>query len=303
MSGNFGQLTSSAFPVVRLNPDGSFDTSFSGDGIYIKPLGNATYSAIANCITVDATGKIYVGGLAPNTTSVLMTILSLTPSGGVNGTFGTFGIARVPFTLYASCNKLIIQPDGKILAGGFTYNNPPTNTSLAYSRLNTNGTPDLSFGDQFGRFVSTINAPFDLQIVLDMELQGDGKLVSMAWVNETINLGQPGNDASCYMLRYLTDITIKAEEPSLVFQHAEVFPNPILNEPATLTYTLDKSCAVTLYLYDINGRELATMVKAENHPAGINHMNFQLPTQLTPGTYFIGISDGLTQKVVKLIKG
>lgn len=302
VTGRFGQLSSSAFPVVRLNPDGSFDNSFSNDGIVIKPLGNAIYDAIAICITVDAAGKIYVGGVSPTTTTVPMTIISLTASGGTNGSFGSFGVARVPFPIYASCQKLIIQPDGKILAGGYTYNDPPTSTSLAFTRLNTNGTPDLTFGNQLGRFVSTINAPFDVQAVFDMKLQSDGRLVPMAWMKENTNFGQLDNNTSCFMLRYLTDITVKAEEPSVLFQNAELFPNPAPNDATTLSYTLDKPCSVTLYLYDSNGKELATLGKAEKQNMGLNQLKVQLPSQLIPGTYFIGISDGLSQKVVKLIK-
>lgn len=302
VTGYFGSMAGSGYPVIRLNTDGSFDTSFSGDGIYIKTLGSSLNNAQAENITVNSEGKIFVGGNSPTLTDVSMTVMSLNASGSTNGSFGSLGIARVPFTLFASARKIIIQPDGKLLVGGYTYQNPPTTTKFAFTRLNTNGTPDLTFGTQLGRFVSSLAVDYDVQVIQDMELQGDGRLVAAAWMQETVNLNAPGNKASCYVLRYLTDITVKAEEPSLVFQHTVVSPNPIGIEEARLSYTLQNAATVSLSLYDASGRELATLLNPCQQSAGEQKLEFSLPTNLVSGNYCLLLSTDSDQKVIKIAK-
>lgn len=302
VTGYFGSMAGSGYPVVRLNTDGSFDTSFSGDGIYIKILGSSLNNAQAEAITVSPEGKIFVGGNSPTLTDVPMTIMSLNASGSTNGSFGSLGIARVPFTLFASARKVIIQPDGKVLVGGYTYQNPPTTTKFAMTRLNPNGTPDLSFGTQSGRLVASLDVDYDVQVIQDMELQADGRLVAAAWMHETVNLNDPASTASCFVLRYLTDITVKAEEPSLVFQHTQVTPNPIVGETASLSYTLDHAAKVSLSLYDAAGRELTTLIQPSQQSAGDQALVFNLPPDLTVGNYYLLLSTGDAQKVVKIIK-
>lgn len=302
VTGYFGSMAGSGYPVIRLNTDGSFDTSFSGDGIYIKILGSSLNNAQAETITVNSDGKIFVGGNSPTLTDVSMTVMSLNASGSTNGSFGSLGIARVPFTLFATARKIIIQPDGKVLLGGYTYQNPPTTTKFAFTRLNANGTPDLTFGTQQGRFVSSLEVDYDVQVIQDMELQADGRLVAAAWMQETINLNAPGNEASSYVLRYLTDITVKAEEPSLVFQQTVVSPNPIADETASLSYTLPYAATVSLSLYDASGRELANLMNPSQQSAGEQTLVFNLPPSIGSGNYYLLLSTGTAQKVVKIVK-
>ncbi len=301
VTGHYGAATESGFPVIRLNTDGSFDNSFSGDGIYVKLLGNSVNDAMAESIAVDSNGKIFVGGSSPTQTDIPLTVFSLTPSGGVNGSFGTFGVARIPFNLFASARKMIVQPDGKILAGGYKYQTLST-TRLAFARFNTNGTADATFGDSHGRFVDSLPVSHDVQAIQDIMLQSDGRIVGLVWLNETINLGSPGNNASCYLVRYLSDIALKAEEPSLLFQDVSVSPNPVGQEEVTLSYSLEKPCKVAVSIYDVNGMELETLIKPTSLPAGDQQQQVNLPSKIASGTYFLVLSTETAQKVVKIVK-
>jgi len=100
--------------VVRLNTDGSVDTSF---------IPNYTGGSLFS-VTVQDDGRIYIGGYDNGTVSALIRL-------NTNGSADTTFAAEVPvYTVL----EIVIQPDGKILAGG---NN--------IVRLNQDGTPDSSF--------------------------------------------------------------------------------------------------------------------------------------------------------------
>ena len=110
----------------------------------------------------------------------IITILSITlfvsnqifaQAGSLDVSFGTGG--KVIHSIgqkddWAWC--ALLQPDGKILAGGYSTVDFVQQQSVA--RFNTNGTPDMSFGTG-GSFVSTTE-----RAVFDMALQSDGKIVT-----------------------------------------------------------------------------------------------------------------------------
>ena len=94
-TGPYGANATSGFPIIRLNTDGSFDNTFSGDGKYLKTLGTSVASAFAYCIAVAPDGKIFVGGNAPTLLESAMTVVSVNKTGGANTAFGNFGTKKI----------------------------------------------------------------------------------------------------------------------------------------------------------------------------------------------------------------
>lgn len=144
----------SSVNIVRLNPDGSFDSTFvTGTG-----FGNNWTKSIS----IQQDGKIIVGG---NFTSYNGTtanyIARLNSDGSIDPTFNTGsgfnGIVMIT----------AIQPDGKILAGGdFTAYNGNNVTRII--RLNPDGSPDTSFdpGTGFNDRPRTISVQQNGRIVI-----------------------------------------------------------------------------------------------------------------------------------------
>lgn len=65
----------------------------------------------------------------------------------VDATYGQNGIATVDFgTVYETCSTSVMQPDGKIILGGIHRENGES-FKISLGRLQTNGQPDLSFGN------------------------------------------------------------------------------------------------------------------------------------------------------------
>ena len=94
--------------VTRLNPDGSLDTSFDGDGkVLFDPDGNAEGHAAA----LQANGKIVVAG-----TGGQPLLVRFQPGGALDTTFSYDGLQKLPASGYAQTVALL--RDGRIVAGG-----------------------------------------------------------------------------------------------------------------------------------------------------------------------------------------
>ncbi|WP_340103054.1 alpha-amylase family glycosyl hydrolase [Rhodohalobacter sp. 8-1] len=80
------------------------------------------------------------------------------------------------------------------------------------------------------------------------------------------------------------------------------YPNPF-NPTTTISYDIPQASPVQLNVYDALGRQVATLVQRENHPAGTFTVTFDA-SQLSSGIYFTRLeSQGLTRiQKMSLIK-
>ena len=102
------------FLVARFNPDGSLDTTFSGDGTTTVEFGGTEK---ANAVTIDANGRILVVG--STTVNSAFAIARLNTNGTLDPTFGTGGLVTVDFAGGDSANAITINPfNGFIVVAG-----------------------------------------------------------------------------------------------------------------------------------------------------------------------------------------
>lgn len=129
--------------AVRLNTDGSPDTSFGNGGEW---LSEDQYFLIANEVLIQPDDKIVITGRGAGYTK----IVRLDPDGVYDNSFGTNGQSNLNIWVVSGQSVMIdmeLQPDGKILVSG--YKNPES----AIIRLNEDGTLDSSFGVSGKAFV------------------------------------------------------------------------------------------------------------------------------------------------------
>lgn len=159
--------------VVRLNANGSFDTSFNGTGRFNAPA--LLFFSAFSALVVQPDGKIILGGLTVDLAS--QTLIGLTLRLNAGGTLDlTYGIAGV-VRLNNATDKISIitdmarTADGKIIACGLT----STFDAPRVARLNANGSIDNTFGTA-GVIVL---APSNLVDFGEprLKLQSDGKIV------------------------------------------------------------------------------------------------------------------------------
>lgn len=77
------------------------------------------------------------------------------------------------------------------------------------------------------------------------------------------------------------------------------YPNPF-NPVTTIAFTLQLSGFTTLKIYDVLGREVATLVN-ENLEAGINHQHMFDASRLPSGVYYFALKSGNKQEVKKML--
>lgn len=118
--------------IARLNADGTLDSTFN--------VGSGTNGVVYK-ITTDSAGKVYVGGnFTIYAGDTVNRIVRLNSNGSRDASFNT----APGFNNYVF--DIALQSDGKILASGAftTYKAVSGNNRII--RLNTDGSPDISFG-------------------------------------------------------------------------------------------------------------------------------------------------------------
>lgn len=147
--------------VVRLNGDGTLDTSFGAEGVSRVDLGAATGSARDTVYGFDRDGAgrlvLFGSTKATGRSDVDRFVARLTPTGQLDPTFATGGVFRLDVVgTNDSARHGFVQADGKIVASG--YSSIPTGVALADGgvqstneivllRLTADGKADETFGD------------------------------------------------------------------------------------------------------------------------------------------------------------
>lgn len=129
--------------VVRLNTNGTPDTSFDGDGTAVVVFENADY---AKSMELDPSGKLYVVGAKAVSSHYLPAIARLNVDGSLDITYGTGG--RTSFSTGALDDELqdsVLLPDGDLLVVGRRLASDAWSTFIA--RLDPDGELDTSLDD------------------------------------------------------------------------------------------------------------------------------------------------------------
>jgi uncharacterized delta-60 repeat protein len=165
------------FALARYNPDGSLDTSFSGDGTQTTSFGGGR--DIAHGVAIQDDGKIVADGQGGRSNFALA---RYNPDGSLDPSFSVDGRQTTGFGFgpHDAANGIAIQGDGRIVAAGNAsvpvakHGSRAVSSDFALARYNPNGTLDKSFSGNgreitgFGRY-SEANA---------VALQADGNIVA-----------------------------------------------------------------------------------------------------------------------------
>ena len=179
------------FAVARYNSDGSLDTTFATNGFNTTTPG--TTDEITS-IVIQSDGKIVVGGYATIAGNNSFCLARYNSNGSLDTTFGTNGYNTTTPGTDDGIDSIVLQPDGKILAGGYA---TTTANVWCLARYNSNGSLDTTFATN-GYNTTTLGTSDWINFIA---LQPDGKIVAggvadIAGVN------------SCCLARYNSDGSI-----------------------------------------------------------------------------------------------
>ncbi len=198
-------VATSKIAVVKVNPDGSLDTTF-GDGKIIN-----LFSSEGRDVTVTSSGQILIAGqsagdaLSSNTLQAQATVLmhcvvvALEPNGSLDSSFSGDGISafRADSSGFGQtsdgCNAVALAPNNLIAVGGVSRDDDDSRFFVA--RLQANGNPDANFGGGDGMVVTDLNELTDA--VNNLVVQPNGKIIAAG-------LGVDNNTEFGILARYNT---------------------------------------------------------------------------------------------------
>jgi uncharacterized delta-60 repeat protein len=167
------------FALVRLNPNGTLDSTFSADGKVTSNFVGENEFAMGVAIQTD--GKIVAAGESGQTRFSVDTTFALArynADGTLDTAFDGDGKVTTNFTseFDGAWGGLAIQADGKIVAAGHA-----SFLRFAVARYAPNGTLDTSFS---GDGKATTKFGFASEVATGVAIQADGKIVAAGDIEE-----------------------------------------------------------------------------------------------------------------------
>ncbi|MHC1763940.1 MAG: choice-of-anchor D domain-containing protein [Verrucomicrobiia bacterium] len=163
--------TNNDFALVRYEPDGRLDTSFGNGGKVSTSVGSDHDEIRSAAIQTD--GKIVVAGSSRKATDDDIALARYHANGTLDTEFGNGGKVVTSIGSYNDFGYgLVLQNDGKIVVGGYTFNG--SDTDFALLRFRADGVRDTAFGND-GLVQTPIGKYGDFG--LGLALQSDGKLI------------------------------------------------------------------------------------------------------------------------------
>ncbi len=183
--------------VLRYNADGAIDSSFGTNGVVIEAIGKQF--EFPTGIVVQSDGKIVVGGytadFSEGSNYSTIYLVRYNKDGSHDLSFGIGGIYQEAIAAVFKTGGLALQPDGKLLVGG--YNNFAGNPFFV-RRYTKDGALDREFGNNGEARYYFSQEAYNGSSLHSLALQPDGKIIA---AGSAYKAGVP----SATLVRFNTD--------------------------------------------------------------------------------------------------
>jgi uncharacterized delta-60 repeat protein len=287
--------------VTRIKQNGDLDNTFGTNGVTI--IGPEDKDLLVSNLAIQPNGRIIVlsemfenDGVGTNAGYKVYGFLS---NGLLDTSFGQNGETDLlhsgPTEDFTVDGGLAIQSDGKIVVAGGDIDIFSYYATIRVSRLNADGNPDMSFGSAG---TSLFELPNVASNATDVAIQPDTKIVTCGTAanlnnfieNLIINRFNPG------------PVSAVSERPSII-REAEVYPNPVQFSKTNLSFYLAEPSTLHIGILASDGKELVKLTTPQKLPSGQHQISLQLPSDLSPGNYWIRIEGDFGQKVLGIMVG
>jgi uncharacterized delta-60 repeat protein len=164
------------FALVRVNPDGSPDTSFGAGGIVLTSIGR---QAVANALVVQDDGRLVAAGWSrAGSRPSDFALVRYDRDGRLDTSFGGDGKVTTPIRGGAdAAEALVLQEDGRLVAAGWARRtrDEASNADFAIARYRDDGSLDSGFGGD-GKVTTPLGTGNDF--AYGLALQENGMLVA-----------------------------------------------------------------------------------------------------------------------------
>ncbi|HJZ90177.1 MAG TPA: Ig-like domain-containing protein [Gemmataceae bacterium] len=187
---------SRSFLAVRLNANGSPDTSFDGDGIVVTSVigsGGTAQSCGAQGVAIQGDGKIVLAGSTGRPSALdAFAVVRYMPNGAIDNSFDTDGRVFFDFGTggpgfpFAVATAVAIDGSGRIVVGGVASSPAFGGNDFAVARLNAvDGSFDNSFSADGKATIDIAGFGDDRASALAL----DGTAILLAGTTDTFGLG------------------------------------------------------------------------------------------------------------------
>lgn len=258
--------------LMRLNTNGTFDTTFAINGVATQPNSRATTLNVLN------NGKILVAGLMFDSIKFNPTsingIYRYNTNGSLDDSFGTNGIVKS--NLASGAFDLKVQTDSKIILLSSDAVPNQVNQDLKLVRYNANGVVDTTFAT---KGVSTTNNTLGISEPR-MILQTDSKIVVCGEIKENTK-------SNITVLRFNNTVSTSIK-PVVTKEKISIFPNPFHKDLDIKFDVIDVDNLVVRVLdvlgnivyqqeYDIIYQQQTVPLNLTNLPSGLYQIHFKSP--------------------------
>lgn len=281
-----------AFAVVRYYSDGTLDYSFGDDGIASAFLGTGYNRGKDAALQSD--GKLVIGGYSYNsvTGEAAFAAIRFNRDGTPDASFDGDGMVKVAISGYSDgARTMLLQPDGKILLGGYVHSDINGGPDMAMVRLTQNGIPDITFSGD-GMIVYADGESISSEIY-DMAFQPDGKIVATGYAR-TDGLN------SVRVARFISGLTVGTSDLAIPDIDISVYPNPVVDD-VVIAYQLTEMQTIAIRLCDSQGRVVQELMSPSMRYPRNYAEQLRLKDNMPPGIYFINVYTGERMKSIRIL--
>lgn len=271
--------------LFKIDSQGNVDESFGDQGVSVFGFGGDIKTGL-NTLIIDSEDKIVVGGGAFDIENLdnNFFIARFDLQGNLDDSFGNNGTNVLSLSANEAIRSLLLNPDGRIIAGGST-GGSPSNFMLA--RYTSEGQLDPTFGNG-GYIQSSFTQGFNA--IRGIDFGENENIIAAGYVSS-------GDDATVLAM-YSNSFFVSTSDENLG-SSVELFPIPF-SDALTLSYESTTNQILAITICDQKGRLLfsySTYVVNGNNQIDLSQM-----TSFPAGIYFMNLSTEEGKTTKRLIK-
>jgi uncharacterized delta-60 repeat protein len=175
------------FVAGRLTDSGAVDGSFGSNGL-LEPDFGAGSESLGTGVITQSNGDLAFAAFVAASGGTGVDVIRATPSGQLDGSFGTGGVARVADAAGLALNPGLVETaDGGYAIASSTMSGSPAATTPSITRLTAAGDPDTSFGS--GGTALVVGSGPEFGMGGGAFVQADGKLIVTGFAATTSGEG------------------------------------------------------------------------------------------------------------------
>ncbi|MGN6566955.1 MAG: T9SS type A sorting domain-containing protein [Flavipsychrobacter sp.] len=281
--------------AMRVNTNGSVDSTFGTDGVVTRNFGgNANYGY---AIVEQSDKKLIAGVVATDTANHSAFVpdcflLRLNEDGSTDNSWGSSGVVKTHFLPGDYPCFLDIKSTGKLLFGGRASSDSAlTGYLYIVARFNSDGSPDNSFGmaGVTETYLPNSSAVEDYPYAMSVDLY-----------SKTLVLSGVTNYANLNLMKYKLEHNVAVPTIQTTVTNISVYPNPAADK-TQLDFYLKEPAHVYITLNDITGRTLKIVSVNNLMLNGRQHLSVDMH-DLVPGHYFLNMWCDHQHDVMKVTK-